>query len=126
MLARRACSLLLLRLTLSSLCVACDDVELELVRAPSGEPCTICGNQCVDLGEDRKNCGACGQACEKNLVCCAGSCTALKDDPVNCGACGVTCPAEASCKDKACSCPPAEVYCDGACVAAKESPCGAK
>lgn len=51
-------------------------------RAPSdqdggeegGEPCELCSGECVDLSRDRKNCGACGNACPEGRDCRGGAC----------------------------------------------------
>ncbi len=78
---------------------------------------------CVDLGNDRANCGGCGVACPSDAVCrdgrcadgaaacskapftsCPGTCTVLSDDPANCGTCGNTCPG-AVCQDAKCAPP---------------------
>ena len=69
---------------------------------PAGESC--CGNACVDTGNDKDNCGGCGNACAAGKVCrqsacacpagqveCGGTCVDLRTDPANCGACGTAC-----------------------------------
>src|SRR5262249_31166570 len=90
---------------------------------------TLCGDQCVDLGTDPNNCGACGTVCSEveqgtNRQCqrcpdgqtfCPdgfGSrvCTDLGSDQ-NCGACGRPCPLDETCQSGAggtgvaCVCP---------------------
>jgi hypothetical protein len=68
---------------------------------------TACGNACVDVFTDKKNCGVCGRACGDQEVCmdarcgpaCAGNgttlcndqCIDLDTDVDNCGACGTEC-----------------------------------
>lgn len=68
---------------------------------------TACGNACVNVFTDRKNCGVCGRACRDGEICmdgrcgpaCAGNGTTLCDDRCidldtdmdNCGACGAEC-----------------------------------
>jgi len=46
----------------------------------TGKPCTggkvRCLDDCVDLGTDEKNCGACGNACKAGEACQNGSCEA--------------------------------------------------
>jgi hypothetical protein len=37
-------------------------------------PAAICGGQCKNLQQDVTNCGSCGNACTKPLVCSQGSC----------------------------------------------------
>ncbi len=74
---------------------------------------TRCGDACVDLSSDEKNCGACGSVCESGLVpveCRSGvcerancpegitycgavdGCRDLETDPEHCGACQNVCP----------------------------------
>jgi hypothetical protein len=73
-------------------------------------PLLLCGNNCVDVLTDPKNCGLCGSACLcpgdggvcANGMCacecgpgyavCNGSCVDLHTDPDNCGQCGNACP----------------------------------
>jgi hypothetical protein len=75
-----------------------------------------CGDKCIQLDLDPKNCGACGKACNAGEVCSAGmcamncqagymlcmgaatdggmagpACANLANDPMNCGACGNVC-----------------------------------
>lgn len=66
----------------------------------------VCGDGCESsLGEDPKNCGACGHACTADQICiegkcicdpdqtrCGTTCADLQTDPLNCGACGNACP----------------------------------
>ncbi len=87
-----------------------------------------CGDVCVDLKNDKDNCGACGQSCGENGICQKGKCidctgkTPCEDgicydtqnDPQNCGGCGIACPANIECKEGTCaSCLPDYVDCDG-------------
>ena len=82
---------------------------------------TECGNQCLDLTTDAKNCGSCGWTCttkspyftsdktwgEITMVglcnhgkcycpmggqICDNKCVSLQNDPYNCGSCGTRCP----------------------------------
>jgi hypothetical protein len=81
------------------------------------EGLTPCGVECVDLGHDRENCGACGVRCGfeegcLNGVCvsgclpwltrCASGCVDLLVDEANCGECGRACPANAACASGTC------------------------
>src|SRR4051812_39669404 len=72
---------------------------------------TACGNSCVDLQTDARNCGACGAKCrgngstcakgacnfEQTVTCapglakCNGKCVKLNNDDNNCGGCGNSC-----------------------------------
>jgi hypothetical protein len=69
---------------------------------------TLCAGACVNLKDDRENCGQCGRLCDQ-YACyfcvdgfCAqtsgvsecqpgGGCTDTGTDPVNCGGCGTVC-----------------------------------
>jgi hypothetical protein len=53
---------------------------------------TECGDDCVTLTTDRRNCGACANVCAPHEACCFGNCVALNRDP-NCGVCGADCKA---------------------------------
>ena len=68
---------------------------------------TLCGNSCVDLFTDKKNCGVCGRTCGSQEICvsarcgpactksgtslCGDTCVDLDTDMNNCGACGTEC-----------------------------------
>jgi hypothetical protein len=94
--------------------------------APSGSPngCRFglptCDGACVDLSENDKHCGACGNACGAGTVCyggkcetgtcaekfreqCGDACVRLDRDPDNCGTCGHACPDGQLCRDKVCT-----------------------
>jgi hypothetical protein len=90
------------------------------------------GSVCADLGADRLNCGACGNACREDEACKNGSCTALGGsdggagascptgqvvcqstvgplcvdlgfDRLNCGACGSACKSSEICSNGTCT-----------------------
>ena len=68
---------------------------------------TACGNSCVNLFTDKKNCGVCGRTCGSEQICvnarcgpactksgtslCNDKCVDLDTDMENCGACGTEC-----------------------------------
>jgi len=68
---------------------------------------TACGNSCVNLFTDKKNCGVCGRTCGSEQICvnarcgpactksgttlCNDKCVDLDNDMENCGACGTEC-----------------------------------
>lgn len=73
-----------------------------------------CGSECVFLGSDPNNCGACGNVCEAGVECigaqcldtdpcdgmgypCNGVCVDLDNDNNNCGDCGNQCEAPEVC-----------------------------
>lgn len=69
------------------------------------------GEVCVDLQNDDRHCGMCGNACPGNLRCSAGKCAACqicgktcidtKNDSNNCGSCNNVC-GSGSCKNNYC------------------------
>ena len=61
--------------TLSFGALGCDSI----VGADCAEGYTLCGEQCVLLGSDSANCGACGLACPTGALCLARTCTADVD-----------------------------------------------
>jgi hypothetical protein len=71
----------------------------EPAPAPAGCPAgqTDCGGVCVDLVNDRNNCGRCGAACAENVNCWESNCGGIPDAPatVTCAAglanCGTYC-----------------------------------
>ena len=104
---------------------------------------TECGGQCVDLTNDRENCGDCGVycgaggicvngscelGCEAGLTECANSCADLTSDPENCGDCGVECGPDSICVNASCEldCEPGLTECDDSCVDLTSDPenCG--
>ncbi|XP_010060302.2 stigma-specific STIG1-like protein 1 [Eucalyptus grandis] len=57
-----------------------------------GENYTCCNNKCVDLSNDKNNCGQCKSKCKYTSSCCSGRCVDLTYDKRNCGSCGNRCP----------------------------------
>ncbi|MBL8937309.1 MAG: hypothetical protein JNM69_22305 [Archangium sp.] len=79
---------------------------------PAPTPCTTCDGVCVDTQNDRRHCGACGNACAAGSACTAGACVAscatgqttcggqcvdTRSSPTNCGACGRSCGSNEAC-----------------------------
>ena len=82
-------------------------------------PLQNCSNQCVDEGNDPKNCGGCGKLCPPGQTCtnghcggggcnggptcagtqqcCASGCSTTSTDVKNCGGCNIVCPVSDSC-----------------------------
>ncbi len=124
--------------------VGCTDAVGVVVGPDLGSPCPAaqspCGDACVDLANDVKNCGACGTACDPGNVCVGGhciltcalgltacsasdggaaaGCVNLKTDVGNCGACGKACPPGNVCSNGQCavSCQQGLTDCSGLCV----------
>ena len=128
-------------------CQACNGNTNRLCGSCGNYTCcasglTCCGGACVDVFEDYRNCGACGNACEElgpyedgacvDGIClyqcvsgalfCNGACTPVLFDPDNCGACGHVCPeATPYCTYGACT----ETYCNGINLDWDSQNCGA-
>lgn len=134
------------QLTLISLAAA----ALLTACPPTGVVCkpgTLpCGTGCIDPSSDRRNCGACGNACGTQQDClankcecrpgtvlCEGTCTNTDFDAKNCGACGAQCAMGEVCENGGdggvcqTSCSPGLLRCLASCVdsATDESHCGA-
>jgi Pectate lyase/Stigma-specific protein, Stig1 len=75
-----------------------------------------CGNACVNLDEDAKNCGSCGKACGNQQECnggecectgdldlCSNACVNTQTDEQNCGSCGKACSAGQTCESGSCT-----------------------
>jgi len=97
-----------------------------------------CGDRCVDVSLDPKNCGLCGKACATGEVCSSGACglsctggttkcgdrcVDTKSDALNCGGCGTDaganrCGSGTVCSDGNCAltCADNLVACNGGCV----------
>ena len=92
---------------------------------PMGDPC---GNECVFLGSDENNCGACGNACPQGFECIAAVCTDL--DPCNGGpgtVCGPECVQDLDSNPNHCGecfndCGDGEVCSNGDCMGGGDGP----
>ncbi len=109
----------------------CAQVKLSL--CPKGEDCACpaatpnkCGAACVNVQNDFKNCGVCGNVCGANQDCKAGKCVCVNamqtacgamcintaNDSNNCGGCGKRCDASldgGTCVAGSCSCTGASI-----------------
>ncbi|KAJ9182631.1 hypothetical protein P3X46_006605 [Hevea brasiliensis] len=63
----------------------------EICKFLGGKNQTCCNNKCVDLSEDKNNCGACKNKCHFSLTCCRGQCVNLAYDKRHCGSCNNRC-----------------------------------
>ncbi|KAI3510211.1 hypothetical protein L1887_25742 [Cichorium endivia] len=63
----------------------------EICYILEGKNSTCCNNKCMDLSEDKHNCGACKNKCKFTRSCCRGECVNLAYDKRNCGSCGNKC-----------------------------------
>ncbi|MFS7985313.1 putative stigma-specific protein Stig1 [Helianthus anomalus] len=63
----------------------------EICYILEGKNSTCCNNKCMDLSEDKHNCGACKNKCKFTNSCCRGECVNLAYDKRHCGSCGNKC-----------------------------------
>ncbi|KAK9057167.1 hypothetical protein SSX86_024534 [Deinandra increscens subsp. villosa] len=56
-----------------------------------GKNWTCCNNKCMDLSEDKHNCGACKNKCKFTSSCCRLECVNVAYDKRHCGSCGNKC-----------------------------------
>lgn len=85
----------------------------------STDGCTLCGEACVDLEEDERHCGSCGNVCAEEETCREGVCV---------GGCEVSCEEGTEiCEGTECRCRSGYTTCEGRCVNLQTSPehCGA-
>ncbi|GMJ10349.1 hypothetical protein like AT1G11925 [Hibiscus trionum] len=52
---------------------------------------TCCKKKCVNVLNDRQNCGKCGKKCKYNEVCCKGRCVNPSFNAKHCGGCNNRC-----------------------------------
>ncbi|WP_163992553.1 MXAN_6577-like cysteine-rich protein [Pyxidicoccus caerfyrddinensis] len=112
--------------------------DAEPGTCPAGQ--VTCGDRCIDVRSDAKNCGACGTTCGPEEVCeggacectegrerCGNVCIDTRQNDRNCGACGVTCGAGQFCRDGRCQCPSGLGLCGERCVDTRKDTqnCGA-
>ncbi|MCL7022353.1 hypothetical protein MKW94_020753 [Papaver nudicaule] len=62
-----------------------------------------CKNKCVNILEDKNNCGTCGHKCKYSETCCQGRCVNPSYDPRHCGSCNNRCSKGASCSFGLCN-----------------------
>lgn len=69
---------------------------------------TLCGETCLDLARDERNCGFCGHRCDvvdpNRPDCCAGECVNKRFHPHRCGQCNNRCQINESCIAGECRC----------------------
>ncbi|KAM0063749.1 putative stigma-specific protein Stig1 [Helianthus debilis subsp. tardiflorus] len=63
----------------------------EICYILEGKNSTCCNNKCMDLSEDKHNCGRCKKKCKFTNSCCRGECVNLAYDKRHCGSCGNKC-----------------------------------
>ncbi|CAI9263532.1 unnamed protein product [Lactuca saligna] len=63
----------------------------EICYILEGKNSTCCNNKCMDLSDDKHNCGACKNKCKFTSSCCGGECVNLAYDKRHCGSCGNKC-----------------------------------
>ncbi|KAL6199403.1 hypothetical protein ACLB2K_029187 [Fragaria x ananassa] len=67
------------------------DNEICAYLAESNINSTCCNNKCMDLSEDKHNCGACKKKCKYTDTCCRGGCVDTNFDKRHCGGCNNRC-----------------------------------
>ncbi|KAI5409256.1 hypothetical protein KIW84_054892, partial [Lathyrus oleraceus] len=65
-----------------------DDEICDLFGAKNA---TCCNNKCMDLQQDKHNCGACKKHCKFTKKCCRGQCVDTNFDKRHCGGCNNRC-----------------------------------
>ncbi|CAH1423894.1 unnamed protein product [Lactuca virosa] len=63
----------------------------EICYILEGKNSTCCNKKCMDMTEDKHNCGACKNKCKFTSSCCGGECVNLAYDKRHCGSCGNKC-----------------------------------
>ncbi|KAK9057168.1 hypothetical protein SSX86_024535 [Deinandra increscens subsp. villosa] len=63
----------------------------EICYMLGGKNSTCCNNKCMDLSENKHNCGACKNKCKFTSSCCRGECVNVAYDKRHCGSCGNKC-----------------------------------
>lgn len=90
--------------------ISCGGERLERLRMSSRCSNGVCELECLFHVQDGKLFRDCNNViddgCEVNIL----------DDPKNCGACGNVCAAGARCIDGLCGCPPGKLDCDLSCI----------
>lgn len=69
----------------------------ELCDALMGSKYKCCQNKCMDLSEDKHNCGSCKKHCKYTNECCRGQCVDTSYDKRHCGQCNNPCPSGSYC-----------------------------
>ncbi|KAI3834570.1 hypothetical protein MKW92_047661 [Papaver armeniacum] len=62
-----------------------------------------CMKKCVNVLEDKNNCGVCGHKCKYSEMCCGGRCVNPSYNPGHCGSCNNRCNKGASCSFGLCN-----------------------
>nr|GMD06951.1 stigma-specific STIG1-like protein 1 [Ipomoea batatas] len=74
-----------------------------ICRAKGSPGPDCCKKKCVDVMNDRQNCGLCGKKCRYNETCCRGKCVSTLFDKNNCGGCRKKCKKGTTCVYGMCS-----------------------
>lgn len=134
MITRKSGSVAFLLATLLTLLVASlSSCGGSVVGAPCEDGFEHCPDGCVDLRDDERNCGRCGQTCEDGQTCwnrtcldcddqpgtvlCGGECVDIGSDTANCGLCGNVCEEGVPCRNGRCEACPGDLFlCSSECV----------
>lgn len=71
--------------------------------AKCGRGSDCCRKQCVNILNDRFNCGKCGKKCKYSEICCQGWCVNINVDERHCGKCNNACKKGSPCSYGMCS-----------------------
>lgn len=83
-------------------CQSRNPITLSCVNeCPNSWTCCPDGG-CYDTQTDRKNCGSCGNVCNKDSLCCSGTCVDVVNNNQNCGQCDSPCASPSFCCDRQC------------------------
>ncbi|XP_019168734.1 PREDICTED: stigma-specific STIG1-like protein 1 [Ipomoea nil] len=74
-----------------------------ICRAKGSPGPDCCKKKCVNVMNDRQNCGLCGKKCRYNETCCRGKCVSTLFDKNNCGGCRKKCKKGTTCVYGMCS-----------------------
>ncbi|KAM3362676.1 hypothetical protein P3S68_017530 [Capsicum galapagoense] len=80
----------------------CDKYPRVCAAKGSHEP-DCCRNNCVDVMNDRFNCGKCGKKCRYSEMCCEGWCVNTYFNKRHCGKCNNSCKKGSSCSYGMCN-----------------------
>jgi hypothetical protein len=110
------------------ICGPCETINSsgECVPRGCGDPCLICdSNYCFLVDNNSTTCGS--KCCTAGAACCGvNNCVDLWNDPRNCGYCGNICTGGKICQTRSCTCTSGLTDCRGTCVNTNTDPnnCG--
>ncbi|PON91272.1 Stigma-specific protein [Trema orientale] len=79
------------------------DKSPRVCRAKASPGPNCCNKRCVNVMNDKGNCGKCGNKCKYTEICCRGKCVNPSKDERHCGRCNNYCGRGNSCSYGLCS-----------------------